>query len=52
MKKPADNKKPDPKKSTGKGGKEPEPEVVETGPHIFVTLQEKVKANVIDEKSN
>ena len=49
MKKPADNKKVD----TKRGGKndKPEPEEVEVGPHIFTTLTENVKKNIIDEKS-
>ncbi len=45
-------KKPETQKKTaGKNNKEPEPEVVETGPHIFQVLTEKIKNNVIDENS-
>jgi hypothetical protein len=51
MKKPVDNKKFDPKKGAVKGTKDPEPEVVETGPHIFQILADKVKANIIEERS-
>lgn len=45
-------KKPDTqKKAGGKNIKEPEPEIVETGPHIFEVLKEKIKNNIIDENS-
>ena len=48
MKKPADKKVNPPK---GKDSKLAEPEIIESGPHIFEVLSEKVKANIIDEKS-
>ena len=50
MKKPAE-KKVEPPKKTGKNSKEPEPEIIETGPHIFEVLSERVKSNVLDERS-